>query len=137
MFHKGEQKMIRWKEEYKLGVDLIDDQHKKLFEIADRIFLLLKNDYSVDKYDKLIEILLELKEYTIFHFKSEEEYMLQIGYKKFFSHKVEHAEFIEKINNVDYEKLDNNQNNYSLELLDFIVNWIDKHIMETDKLIIN
>lgn len=128
--------MIKWKESYELGVTHIDEQHEKLFEIADRAYKLLTNEFVVDKYDKIIEILAELKEYTIFHFKSEEEYMLSIGYKKFFSHKVEHENFINEINNIDLDKIDINQDQSVKEILEFVVDWIDCHILNQDKLIV-
>lgn len=128
--------MIKWKESYELGVDHIDDQHVKLFEIADRAYNLLINDFVTDKYDKIIEILGELKEYTVFHFNSEEEYMLSIGYKKFLSHKVEHENFINEINNINLDKIDINQDQSVKEILEFVVDWIDKHILNQDKLIV-
>lgn len=128
--------MIKWKESYELGVTHIDEQHEKLFEIADRAYKLLTNEFVVDKYDKIIEILAELKEYTIFHFKSEEEYMLSIGYKKFLSHKVEHENFINEINNIDLDKIDINQDQSVKQILEFVVDWIDSHILNQDKLIV-
>lgn len=127
--------MIKWKTDYELGVNHIDEQHQKLFEIADRAYELLRNEFVIDKYDKIIEILKELQEYTIFHFKSEEEYMLSIGYKKFLSHKVIHEDFIKAINNVDLQKIDANQDESVKKILEFVVDWIDKHILTEDKLI--
>ena len=129
--------MVNWKEEYVIGVEQIDEQHKKLIEIADNVYELLKNEFITDKYDKIVEVIEELKNYTIFHFKSEEEYMLSIGHKKFFSHKVEHDEFIEKINSLDLSKVDESQQKYLIEILDFIIKWIDEHIMKKDKLIVS
>lgn len=128
--------MIKWKKEYELGVKHIDEQHEKLFEIADSAYKLLTNELVTDKYDKIIEILGELKEYTIFHFKSEEEYMLSIGYKKFLSHKVEHENFINEINNLDLNEIDLNQDEAVKEILEFVIDWIDSHILNQDKLII-
>lgn len=128
--------MIKWKDDYNLGVKQIDEQHEKLFEIADRAFKLLKNDFVMDKYDKIIEILVELKEYTIFHFKSEEDYMLNIGYKNFLSHKVEHENFIQEINNINLDDIDLDQDESVRKILDFIVDWIDKHILSQDKFIV-
>lgn len=127
--------MINWKEEYRIGVKLIDEQHKKLFELANKAFDLLKDDFYIDKYDDIIMILKELKNYAIYHFKSEEDYMESIKYRKILSHKVEHDDFIQKIEEVDIDKIDENQDKYILDLLEFIVNWIDKHILGTDKLI--
>ncbi|MCM0647693.1 hemerythrin family protein [Clostridium swellfunianum] len=128
--------MIKWKEDYVLGIEIIDEQHKKLFEIAERAFNLLKDEFRTDKYDAIIEILGELKDYTVFHFKSEEDYMMSIGYRKVLSHKVYHNDFIETINNVDLSKIDKNQDEYIMELLGFVVKWIDEHILQQDKQII-
>ncbi|WP_017210933.1 bacteriohemerythrin [Clostridium beijerinckii] len=128
--------MVKWKADYEVGVKLIDEQHEKLFEIADRAYKLLTNDFILDKYDRITEILGELKEYTIFHFKSEEEYMLSIGYKKFLSHKVIHEDFIKSIDNIDLHEIDLNQDESVKKILEFVVDWIDKHILSEDKFIV-
>jgi len=94
---------------------------------------LLKDELVVDKYDRIVAILGELKDYSVFHFNSEEEYMKSIGYRKFLSHKVIHDDFIEKINGIDLDKVDENQDKYLLDILDFIVRWIDGHILGQDK----
>lgn len=126
--------MIKWKDEYSIGVEFIDEQHKKLFEIANRAYDLLENKLYIDKYDRIVEIIEELKDYTVFHFSSEEEYMKSIGYKRFLSHKVEHDDFVDKIKGVDLNRVDEDQDKYLTEILEFVVNWIAKHILERDKL---
>ncbi|OPJ60330.1 bacteriohemerythrin [Clostridium oryzae] len=127
--------MIKWKDEYLVGITEIDEQHKKIFEIGERAYELLKNEIYIDKYDRIIAVINELREYAAFHFKWEEGYMTKIGYKRFFSQKVEHDEFIKKINSVDLEKVDMNQDEYLLSIIEFIINWIGEHIIEKDKLI--
>jgi hemerythrin len=127
--------MISWKDEYKIGIQKIDEQHKKLFEIADKIFLLIKDNMSVDKYDKIVELINELKDYTVYHFESEEAYMRSISYKYYPVHKKEHEDFIDKINNLDLNEIDNNQSGYLLGIMDYVVTWISKHILEKDKFI--
>lgn len=127
--------MYEMKEEYKIGVELIDEQHKKLFELADKAYMLLKDDFSLDKYDKIVHIIEELKEYTIFHFKSEEEYMQSINYKRLFSQKIEHAEFIKKIEGIDLRHIDENQDEGLVKILNFLNDWLTEHILKTDKLI--
>ena len=128
--------IIDWKEDYCVGVESIDQQHKQLFEIANRIYSLLKNELIDDKYGKIIEIINELKSYTIYHFKSEEDYMKSIGYKRFFSQKVAHSDFIAKMESIDIEKIDNGQNQYLLGILDFVSEWLVEHIIKEDKLIV-
>ncbi len=127
--------MNSWKDEYITGVELIDEQHKKLIEIADDLYKLLKNQFITDKYDRIVQILNDLKDYAVFHFKSEEEYMLSIGYKKYLSHKVEHDDFTAKINSFDLKEIDESQQRYLIEILEFVIKWIDGHILKRDKLI--
>ena len=128
--------MIYWKEEYRLGVDLIDKQHKKLFQIAADIYDLLKNNLYIDKYNRVVALLSELRDYTIFHFQTEEAYQQKIRYKRYLSHKVEHDDFVNKINNIDFNSIDKDQDLYILELLEFVVKWIGEHILEKDKQIV-
>lgn len=127
--------MITWKEEYLIGVAEIDEQHQKLFEIAGRIYDLLENSIYGDKYDQIMAVIQELKDYTIYHFQCEEAYMEKIGYKRLLSQKVAHSDFIEKVNNVDFDHIDMNQDAYVMEMMNFIVDWIGSHIIEKDKLI--
>jgi len=129
-------KLFEMKEEYKLGIPHIDEQHAKLFEIGDRAYQLLKNTYSDDKYDRIVEIIEELKSYTIIHFRDEEEYMESINYNKMFSQKIDHAEFIGKINNVNLNKIDKNQDEYIMEILNFIAKWLTEHIIEKDLMMV-
>jgi hemerythrin len=128
--------MLKWKDEYLIGIDEIDKQHEKIFEIGGRAYELLKNDMYIDKYDKIIEVINELKDYAVFHFKYEEEYMFKIGYKKFFAQKVAHDDFIKKINDIDINKIDENQDAQLLSIIEFVINWIAEHILKNDKLIV-
>jgi hemerythrin len=128
--------MFKWKQDYVLGIEVIDEQHKKLFEIGERAYQLLKDKFRTDKYDEIVSILAELKDYTVFHFETEEKYMMSIGYKKFLSHKVYHNDFMETINNANLGSIDKNQDEYIMELLGFVAKWIDEHILQQDKQII-
>ncbi len=128
--------MVKWEDKYSLGVESIDEQHKELFQIANRIYELLKNEMILDKYDHIMEIIDELKNYTVDHFKGEEEYMKSIGYKKFLSHKVAHTDFLDKMENIDVNKIDNGHNEYLLSILDFVCLWLVEHILKEDKLIV-
>lgn len=128
--------LITWRDEFSIGVSEIDDQHRKLFDIANRAYTLLKNQLLVDKYDAIVAIIDELKEYTAYHFNYEQEYMARIGYKRLLSHKVLHDDFIEKINSINLNKIDEDQEQYLLDILDFVVKWIEGHILGQDKKII-
>jgi hemerythrin len=127
--------MIEWKDEYAIGIKEIDEQHEKLFEIAGRMFALLRNDLLMDKYDSIVEIIDELKDYTRYHFEAEEAYMEKIGYRKFLSQKVTHKDFLDKMDEIDLQRIDNGQNQYLMDILNFVLDWLVEHILKEDKLI--
>ncbi|BCZ47960.1 bacteriohemerythrin [Clostridium gelidum] len=127
--------MYEFKEEYKTGIDFIDEQHKVLFGIADKTYNLLKNDFTLDKYDKIVTLIGQLQDYTVFHFNAEEEYMNSINYKRMFTQKVEHDAFIKRIKDVDFKKIDHNQDEYIINILQLLNDWLTGHIFENDKLI--
>lgn len=127
--------MYEMKPEYFTGIDFIDQEHSKLFEIANTAYNLLTDDFIPDKYDYIIEVVNELKDYTKYHFDHEESYMNSVGYKRILSQKVAHNDFIEKLNEYQAYSIDENQKESLLELLDFLTTWLVEHIYKKDKLI--
>jgi len=125
--------VLQWSDEYRLGIDSIDAQHKHLFDIANKAYHLLLNDLRLDKYDEIVEIIEELRNYAVTHFNTEEQYMASIRYPKLLSHKVEHNDFMEKINSVNLDEIDENQDRFLLEILDFIADWLQNHILKVDR----
>jgi len=127
--------MFQMEKKYKIGVPQIDEEHEKLFEIGERAYQLLKDPYVIDKYDKIVEVIEELKAYTVYHFKDEEDYMESINYKRLFTQKIDHADFIRKINDVNLDKIDENQDEAIMEILTFLNDWLISHILDKDLLI--
>ncbi|MDR3585207.1 MAG: hemerythrin family protein [Desulfosporosinus sp.] len=127
--------MLVWKPEYSIGVQLIDEQHKYLFEIIDSVFELSKCDFRVGKYDRIALIIQDLCQYAKFHFVTEEEYMIRINYKGYSSHKADHNDFTEYINKINLEKVEEDPQKYITDILSFLLNWLLDHILMKDKLI--
>lgn len=127
--------MFEMDAQYYTGIKLVDDEHAKLFEIGRRGFDLLTNEYTIDKYDKIVAIIEELREYAIVHFRDEEEYMESIGYKRLFTQKMDHQAFIKKVSEVDFKTLDHDQEEALMDILTFVSKWLVEHILEKDMLI--
>lgn len=125
--------MYEFLDDYVTGIESIDDEHRRLFEIADETYRLSKEEFLVDKYDQVRHILGELKDYALLHFEHEEAYMESINYKKMFMQKVQHDQFREKVNNLDLDHLDENSDAMIDEILTFLTNWLINHILEHDK----
>lgn len=127
--------MYEMKQEYYTGIEFIDEEHKKLFEIANTAYELLMNEFIPDKYDYIMDVVNELRDYAKYHFDHEEAYMNSIKYKRFLTQKVYHDDFIEKINEYDANIVDEKQKDSLLELLEFLTTWLVEHIYKQDKLI--
>ncbi|MBU3179004.1 hemerythrin family protein [Clostridium estertheticum] len=127
--------MLFWKENFSIGMEIIDAQHKHLFDIGNQAYLLLENGLKVDKYDDITLIIEDLERYTIYHFKCEEEYMLKINYSGYENQKREHTEFINKIHKMRLVDIDKGQQEAIEDLLAVIFNWLIDHILGEDRLI--
>ncbi len=120
-------------EKYKLGVELIDSEHQRLFEIIRETNELTNDVLFNDKYDDIKKIISELKDYTIKHFADEEEYMEKIGYSGLEAQKVAHQAFVDRLNEVNLEAVDGDQEGYLHELIEFLLGWLANHILKMDK----
>ena len=120
-------------DDYLTGIELIDKEHEHLFEIANETYDLLKNEFVTDKYDRIVALLEELKDYTKTHFAHEEEYMKSINYQYIWSEIHQHRTFEKKLDDIDLKKLDDSQQDYNLGILDFLTKWLSGHIKGADR----
>ncbi|MCM1541421.1 MAG: bacteriohemerythrin [Blautia sp.] len=120
-------------EEYLTGIELIDKEHEKLFQIVDRANRLIKSFDASSGYDRITEILEELKNYTKEHFSDEEAYMESIRYEGLNAQKRAHEAFIDKLENINLNEVEDNPEEYLQELLEFLLGWLINHILYTDK----
>lgn len=127
--------MFVMKKEFYTGIEMVDQEHERLFEIANKVYETLLDEFISDKYDYIVHILKELTDYAMFHFDHEEEYMASIHYKKLFSHKVEHENFKVKLEEYNLQSIDDNQIEVIKDLLTFLGEWLVDHILQQDKLI--
>lgn len=125
--------MIQWKDSYRIGVNLIDEQHKKLFDLAEEAEDMLKLPNHLDKFDEIVEIVNELREYVKYHFEEEEKILFNIQYHKFFKHKVAHNDFISYIYELDLDEIDKHQNEEILKLLRTLNDWLVEHVLVEDR----
>lgn len=125
-------------EKYMVGIDLIDNEHRRLFEIIADVDKVIHAELLHDKYDEIMRLLGELKDYTEFHFNDEEALMERIHYPNLDFQRRAHNAFIERlveINLSELDDMDDNQQEYLLELMAYLQNWLINHILKADKLI--
>ncbi|MBE5951577.1 MAG: bacteriohemerythrin [Lachnospiraceae bacterium] len=126
--------MFEMKPEFFTGIELIDNEHRQLFDYANQIYELLHAEFVPDKYDNIVDILGKLRDYTKKHFADEEAYMESIQYKKIFTQKVQHQAFIDELDKLDLDEISEleNQDETIGNLLSFVTDWLIHHILEVD-----
>ena len=118
---------------FHVGVELIDKEHARLFEIIGEANRVIHAEYLHDKYDEIVKILEELRDYTQVHFRDEEELMTKVHYPDLQAQKRAHASFEEKLAEISLEEVDDNQQEYLEELLEYLITWLSVHILHMDK----
>ena len=114
-------------------MEQIDTEHRQLFAIIKEANDLIHADLLHDKYDAIMAVLSKLKDYTVEHFQHEEAYMEEIGYPGLVAQQYAHTSFCDKLNEINLDEMDDNQQAYLEELVDFLLNWLIVHILKMDK----
>ena len=120
--------MFEWKEKYVLGIEEIDNQHRNLVDLINRLFAAMQSGAGKDVLD---ETLSGLVDYTRRHFMTEEILMGNYDYPELDEHVAEHHKFTEEISKFQQEYQSGNTG-ISIQLISYLRNWLDEHISETD-----
>lgn len=120
--------MVAWSDSYCLGLDAIDEQHKMLIDLLNRLWSAIINRRDNAEMMAIID---ELEKYTISHFCAEEAFMRANGYEDFTRHKKAHDEFVARI--AAEKKHIQEGAPLTLDLLKFLKEWLVQHILVSDK----
>lgn len=132
----NEEDPFAFTEKYHTGIDLVDNEHRRLFEIIHDTNDLIHAELLHDKYDEIMRLLAELKDYTEIHFHDEEALMERIQYPELDAQKRTHTAFVERLVEIDLTELDDmddNQQEYLIDLIQFLAGWLINHILGSDK----
>lgn len=121
--------LIEWTEDFSVGVQEIDEQHKRLVSMLNQLNEAMKLGQGKQVVDR---ILFNLGDYVQRHFATEEAYMEAGSYPELERHKDIHRRLTAKVK--DYmERYEKGEPGLTLELLDFLTGWLKNHILQTDK----
>ncbi len=85
---------MMWKEKYRVGADLVDNQHKELFHRVSNFIQTVQSPQPWEaKLEKVKETMAFMQDYVIIHFNDEERFQEEIGYPELERHKAIHAQF--------------------------------------------
>lgn len=113
---------ISWKEQYKLGVDSIDEQHMELFGLV--------NNLAFADVHSIKLSVMELFSYTRRHFHQEEELMAKEQYLGLDHHRNLHDKLIAELSEITRNGL--NEEGEVERFRQFVGNWLKEHILNDD-----
>lgn len=121
-------KDLVWDKILSVGVDEIDDDHRKLMHIFNIL------NHSVIKGESpeyLAAALEELINCTVWHFSHEERLMLKYRYPEIEEHKAEHRELIESAKELQQKILESDKS-VADKHIEFLEHWLTEHILTAD-----
>jgi len=89
-----------WNDNYKIDIKSLDDQHKKMFVLLDRLYHLDEEKDKKKLKIKLRKYLYELISFIQSSFKEEEEYMSSIKFSKLEEHIEMHKKIVVTLSNI-------------------------------------
>ncbi len=121
--------LFPWSEAYSVKVGIIDTQHKKLVDLINELHQAM---ISRKGKEHLGTILSSLVKYTQAHFKAEEGILQSNQYPELANQQTEHDRFTHTV--LEFQcKFQKNEIGLTIEVMDFLKDWLSKHILGTDK----
>lgn len=123
-----------WDDRYAIGSDLVDGQHRRLFELLAMLHE-TNHEHNTERETAETELVDHavnaLYGYIRFHFADEERLMEEMGYSGLEAHRRQHDAFI-----LAYDDLVSNYryaDDFVARLSAFIQGWLANHILNEDR----
>lgn len=119
---------ISWQPAFSVKVPELDQQHQRLVEMLNRLHDGLRAGGDLMEAQKVLE---DLVVYTRHHFAAEERLMESCGYPELEEHRRKHRAMEAKV--LAFQKeIAGGGVSVQLKLMNFLRDWLQKHILETD-----
>lgn len=121
--------LMQWSETLSLNIPTIDKQHQVLVKWMN----LFHDKHLEGNVNEAIKALQSLEKYCVLHFEDEERMMKSHDYADFAAHKATHVKLLNQVTELvdQYSQSPNHLNGDRLG--SFLKNWLQNHILGTDK----
>ena len=89
--------LINWTDEFRLGIDEVDAEHKSLIELINGLYDVMQ--VGAD-YVQVVELLGEIYSQIAVHFAHEEDLMRKSGYARFEEHREDHETLLDDLREI-------------------------------------
>lgn len=127
------EKAITWKSEYNIGNYKIDQEHQKLFQLAQQVLSVNRLHNEGEEKERIKVLIKEVYTYIGTHFKHEQEHMKEINYPEYDRHKGIHKNILKMLNSLVSKVNTLTTHEIEEQLFDFIEEYFVRHIILEDK----
>ncbi len=118
---------IEWKDEYSVGIKELDEQHKELFRLINRLYQESESagmiTYAFDSLERYVNI----------HFRTEEKLLEKAAYADLKAHKIEHKQFEDWLKSVKITfAAGASPQRMAGVINEYLQDWWTHHILESD-----
>lgn len=122
--------LLSWNDNLSVGVATLDADHKKLVGMINELFDAMKAGHGREALGKILD---NLVDYTKIHFAREENFFAKTGYPQAVVHKQLHDDLARQVLEVQKKYQAGAPGALSLEVMNFLKNWLLTHIQGEDK----
>lgn len=120
---------MEWCDDYSVGIISIDNHHRKLVDFINDLHDAIAQDKTQEALGRIIDNIIN---YTVHHFAYEEELFDKYEYPDTVEHKAKHKKLIDDTLALQAQ-FNAGKVQISIEILDFLTAWLNKHILNTDR----
>ena len=125
--------IVNWRPSYSIGINLIDEQHKKLINLTNRLFRSCMSGQGQENSRSIfIDTLHVAVDYVGYHFGTEEKIMERVNYPQFKEHKKQHTDFVKEVF-IKVDDLNSGKYPNPISFVYFLKEWVLHHIAVRDK----
>jgi hemerythrin-like metal-binding protein len=124
----SETRWICWDESLSVGIAVIDEHHRYLFDLVNDLIDVVANKMGARE---LVRVLKALGEYALIHFQAEERMMQQCAYPRLDIQIQQHQYFLKQMKEFN-EELHKNPLIAQFEILIYLRDWLVAHIRDED-----
>jgi len=119
---------LEWNDSFNTGIELIDEQHKILVRAINLLGMAVERGSDKELMDAIFET---LADYTATHFADEERIFDAAGFPEAEEHKKTHQQFLQRVLELKAHFDQGGDNAH--EVLKFLVDWLQGHILGSDR----
>lgn len=121
-------KYLQWSEEFSIGVDSVDYEHKILMDMINMIYSELEDRRDIEEIKQTMS---EIHTEISAHFALEERFMREAGYDEFSAHKNDHEELLDQIRTM-MDAIQDGPEQALDKLSDQLADWFNNHFVSFD-----